>query len=622
MLSLRYLLLFISVFLLTLIVPLKAFATPDPALTGGSTVTSYSGSAAPITDLQVTGTGNPSVPVKLHVTSGSLALGSETGLTFTGSHTGVTLQFTGSMSDVNAALATLTYTRTGTGSDTLEASLVNPGEVFFPENGHLYEYVSFTATWNNAKTNAEGRTKYGAIGYLTTITSQNENDFVAARLLNAGWMGASDVTTEGDWKWVTGPEIGTSFWLGLSGGSTVNGMYANWGSGEPNDSGSNEDCAQFLTGGTGKWNDLPCSVTTLPGYVVEYGSNTSPIDVSSKNVSITTVAANNYPSVPSVLGSSSYINGSTHTSAATSLSFTLSDSDGSDTLSYRIQIDDTNDFSSPIVDFTSTTATQGAKIFTVGQLASGGSYASGSAGQVLSDGAYYWRVKAIDNHAAESSYATANSGAVAFRISIPTPTPTPQPTLVPTTVQIATSTNCTARRPVGTPDLFQIDVNSTQATLYFAPVNGPVSNYYISYGYTSGDERFGIFTNQGRSSGVLSYTVNNLLPNMTYVFKIRPQNDCTPGGFGNEMSVTTQKVTGVAKRMYNGFKSVPISGLSSTVQILGAQTSCSYVVKPGDSLWSIAQLRLGEGIKYNQLVQKNNLSGTLIHTGQTLSLGC
>ena len=43
---------------------------------------------------------------------------------------------------------------------------------------------------------------------------------------------------------VTGPESGTQFWSGLSGGSTVGGNYANWGTGEPNDSGG-EDCAQF-----------------------------------------------------------------------------------------------------------------------------------------------------------------------------------------------------------------------------------------------------------------------------------------------------------------------------------------------------------------------------------------
>lgn len=222
-------------------------------------------------DVQVTGDPGVTVPVKLYVPSGTLAMSTTTGLTFSGPSTGSTIYFSGTLENVNTALDTLTYTRTSAGSVTLEVSLVGQGEVFFPENGHLYEYVSLSANWTTARDAAALRSKYGAVGYLTTITSAEENAFVAARLLNAGWMGASDSVSEGDWKWVTGPEAGTSFWSGLSGGSSVDGRYANWGTGEPNDSGG-EDCAQFLTGGTGKWNDLPCTTFSLPGYVVEYGA--------------------------------------------------------------------------------------------------------------------------------------------------------------------------------------------------------------------------------------------------------------------------------------------------------------------------------------------------------------
>lgn len=402
------------------VLPMLVRATPDPYLTGGSAATGYSNSAMPITDLQVAGTGNPTVPVKLRASSGTLAMSTTTGLTFTGSSTGSTLQFSGSLTNVNNALATLTYTRSGTGTDTLEASLVNAGEVFFPDNNHLYEYVSYSATWNNANTNAQTRTKYGATGYLTTITSQAENDFVAARLLNAGWMGASDAASEGDWKWVTGPENGTSFWSGLSGGSAVSGRYSNWGSGEPNDAGG-EDCAQFLTGGSGKWNDLPCSTFSLPGYVVEYGSDSSPIEISSLNISITTNAANNYPSTPSSLGPSANVNGSWSSDTTPSFNFTLSDPDVANTVRYRIQIDNDSNFSSPAVDYTSALATQGATSFTVGQSAGSGTYTTGTLGQSLADGTYYWRVRASDSIGADSAYATANSGSIAFRVDTASP---------------------------------------------------------------------------------------------------------------------------------------------------------------------------------------------------------
>lgn len=244
--------------------------------------------ATSISDLQITGTGTEPIPVKLLVTDGTLAFGSTIGLTFTGGSSGDTLFFSGSQAAINAALETLTYTRNNTGTDTLEVSLVQPGEVFFPGTGHLYEYISSTLTWTAAQTAAAGLTRYGAAGYLTTITSQEENDFVADRLANAGWMGASDAATEDDWQWVTGPETGTSFWSGDQNGSAVGGRYENWNSSEPNDSSFNEDCGQFLAGGSGFWNDLPCTVTTLPGYVVEFGAPGDEPDVEAKNITIVT----------------------------------------------------------------------------------------------------------------------------------------------------------------------------------------------------------------------------------------------------------------------------------------------------------------------------------------------
>lgn len=90
-----------------------------------------------------------------------------------------------------------------------------------------------------------------------------------------------------------------------------------------------------------------------------------------------------------------------------------------------------------------------------------------------------------------------------------------------------------------TPDLFQIDVGPTSATLHYTSVNQTVTDYFISYTQIKGQLQHGTFTSQNRSKGVLSYTINHLLPNTIYYFKVRGQNDCAAGEYSQEMSATT-----------------------------------------------------------------------------------
>jgi gliding motility-associated-like protein len=97
--------------------------------------------------------------------------------------------------------------------------------------------------------------------------------------------------TEGEWKWVTGPEAGTTFWNGnASGSAAINpntGLpyYSNWNipnPAEPNhccDDAGNEDYAHITDntiGIPGSWNDLtntgaPNGPYQPKGYIVEYG---------------------------------------------------------------------------------------------------------------------------------------------------------------------------------------------------------------------------------------------------------------------------------------------------------------------------------------------------------------
>eukprot|EP00759_Apiculatamorpha_spiralis_P010278 PhF_6_TR17077/c0_g1_i3/m.26188 len=88
--------------------------------------------------------------------------------------------------------------------------------IYYPANGHYYEIVlnGVSLTWAQAKTNCAARTMQGKTGYLTTLTSQAEYDFFNSVVSGSGYLGGSDATTEGTWKWETGPEAGTIFYQG------------------------------------------------------------------------------------------------------------------------------------------------------------------------------------------------------------------------------------------------------------------------------------------------------------------------------------------------------------------------------------------------------------------------
>ena len=46
----------------------------------------------------------------------------------------------------------------------------------------------------------------------------------------------------------------------------------------------------------------------------------------------------------------------------------------------------------------------------------------------------------------------------------------------------------------------------------------------------------------------------------------------------------------------------------------------AYTVKPGDSLWAIAQATLGDGSRWPEIQKANSISGTTIHPGQVFNI--
>ena len=179
------------------------------------------------------------------------------------------------------------------------------GSVFYnPLTDHFYEYVSGNISWTNSYTAASAKSYFGRAGYLATMMSEAENNFIWKLMANDAWMGASDdygyintakgstvyanqLAAEGKWHWVTGPEKGQNFSNGNTPSTTlVSGMYHKWAGGEPN--GTSEAFGQFYSSNNGQWNDLANS--NLPGYICEYGDMpgdiTSSVTISTRNIEI------------------------------------------------------------------------------------------------------------------------------------------------------------------------------------------------------------------------------------------------------------------------------------------------------------------------------------------------
>jgi hypothetical protein len=127
-------------------------------------------------------------------------------------------------------------------------------------NGHWYQLVNENLTWNEARSRA---TALG--GYLATLTSAGENNWVEQNVLRGAgvgenaWIGGADLALSGQWSWVEGPEAGQIFWTRSSGALA----FTNWGT--VNDPGSTNEPNNCCAGPeywlainpiSGRWRDL------------------------------------------------------------------------------------------------------------------------------------------------------------------------------------------------------------------------------------------------------------------------------------------------------------------------------------------------------------------------------
>jgi hypothetical protein len=124
-------------------------------------------------------------------------------------------------------------------------------EAYDAVTGHCYFRVQPSQTWAQAR---DFCVSQGA--HLATVGSAAEQALVQS--LDDGtiaecWIGASDATSEGDWRWLDNVDFPPSPAPNASG-------YQYWRSGEPNNNGG-EDCAivQLYLGGA--WDDRNCGTT-------------------------------------------------------------------------------------------------------------------------------------------------------------------------------------------------------------------------------------------------------------------------------------------------------------------------------------------------------------------------
>jgi hypothetical protein len=301
----------------SLIFPILSYAQATTITLGGTSSNlsaTYNTATTVDPNLTITSNGNITgfrVQISQTYTSGDVLdyTGTlPTGITQSWNSTTGVLSFNGTTSAANwqTLLRTVRFKST---SATCYANLRRitfvAGTVYYnPLTEHYYEYVAGITTWTNAYTVSSSKSYFGRAGYLATMSSEAENNFIWKLMSSDAWFGACDdylyvnaalgtstfasqSAVESKWYWVSGPEKGTNFSNGNVSPVTVTGQYAKWAGGEPNNSG-NEHYGQFYSSNNGQWNDLPN--TTLGGYICEYGDMpgdlTSSVTIFTRNITV------------------------------------------------------------------------------------------------------------------------------------------------------------------------------------------------------------------------------------------------------------------------------------------------------------------------------------------------
>ena len=117
--------------------------------------------------------------------------------------------------------------------------LTKPAPVVQASATHAYQYIAASGvSWTVARAQATHLSWNGHPGYLATIDSEAEYQFLLDHVFSGGYPDVTYLggrqTAPGEWRWVTGPDgaadggKGLLFWSGDEHGRVQSGLYANW----------------------------------------------------------------------------------------------------------------------------------------------------------------------------------------------------------------------------------------------------------------------------------------------------------------------------------------------------------------------------------------------------------
>ncbi len=159
--------------------------------------------------------------------------------------------------------------------EALIASLLagDPSLKYNSSTDKFYKLTSATdVDWTTAQSTASSTNLNGITSQLVTIRSAHEQAIVQDYAADATeiWLGATDATVEGEWRWLDGGIETDEFWAGDGAGYAKG--YNNWAPTQPNDgSGTNNQIA--LNVSDGKWADRGTSAGETNAVLVEWNAD-------------------------------------------------------------------------------------------------------------------------------------------------------------------------------------------------------------------------------------------------------------------------------------------------------------------------------------------------------------